>query len=41
MEEEMELFARDFVKLNELLNEKSSIEEKLSELMEEWIRLNE
>ncbi|HHX67901.1 MAG: ABC-F type ribosomal protection protein [Miniphocaeibacter sp.] len=41
IEEEMEIFAADFVKLNELLKEKGTIEEKLSELMEEWMKLNE
>ena len=41
LEDEISKNARDFVKLNQLTQEKEETEEKLSEKMERWVYLND
>ena len=41
IEEDMNLFATDFIKLNELIKEKKTIDKKHDLLMDKWMNLNE
>ena len=41
LEDEISKNARDFVKLNQLTQEKEETEEKLSEKMDRWVYLND